>query len=387
MAVPASVTVRVEGAQKTLVPLTAVTTNLAPVDKTAQGGSTCSGTSAGGALQLATGGDWGGGLDAGGDQTVERIFTESYPLGTAFAGRRWAAYINDAPVPQGLCDSELVTDDHVLFFPLCAGAATSCFSEGPLDLSTPAIAKPGVPFTVTVREATIDYGLAPAFAPITTKRPSAGATLTVTGVPGTTTTDAVGNATITLPTRGLALMLVTKGGHVRDEAAVCVTDGTDHACVAPTPAQPMPAPAPACQTNGHDGFCGTLDRTPPNTVIRDIGEQQSYPDGEGPGELRADVTNPEPAGFVAVKMRLTRDNGSCQYFSGTTRRFMANRGHRCGAQNGYWFKVGDSASAHYTLPSRLGPGRYVLDVNAIDKAFNRDDQRVRTRNRVVFRVL
>src|SRR5919107_4187396 len=66
------VTVRVEGAGGTLVPTRAVTLPGPAVDKTAEGGTTCSTTSGGSALEAAVGGDWGGTADSFG-QRVERI--------------------------------------------------------------------------------------------------------------------------------------------------------------------------------------------------------------------------------------------------------------------------------------------------------------------------
>jgi hypothetical protein len=85
-----------------------------------------------------------------------------------------------------------------------------------------------------------------------------------------------------------------------------------------------------------------------------------------------------------VKLRLTRnDHGRCAYFSGRKERFVPSR---CGAAHGLWFGIGDRADWSYLLPSPLPRGRYVLDVNAIDKAYNRDDRRRRGGNRVVFEV-
>jgi len=52
---PASVTVRVEGANETLVPPTQVTTTTTPVIKDGNPAHSCPGTSAAGALELATG--------------------------------------------------------------------------------------------------------------------------------------------------------------------------------------------------------------------------------------------------------------------------------------------------------------------------------------------
>ena len=89
------------------------------------------------------------------------------------------------------------------------------------------------------------------------------------------------------------------------------------------------------------------------------------------------------AACCTVKLRLTRnDRGRCSAYSGKRERFV--RRTRCGAEHGWWFAIGDQADWEYQLPARLPRGRYVLDVNAIDKAYNRDDERRRGENRVVF---
>jgi hypothetical protein len=90
------------------------------------------------------------------------------------------------------------------------------------------------------------------------------------------------------------------------------------------------------------------------------------------------------SGLHAVKLRLTRTDGeTCSTWSRSKERFVPRR---CGAANGYWFVIGTQPDWEYQLAERLPRGRYVLDVNAIDKAFNRDDQRRRGENRAVFTV-
>jgi hypothetical protein len=42
---------------------------------------------------------------------------------------------------------------------------------------------------------------------------------------------------------------------------------------------------------------------------------------------------------------------------------------RCG--RGSFLRIGDRADWSYLLPRRLGRGRYVLEVKAVDGAFNR----------------
>ena len=56
----APVTVRVEGSTATVLPRTQVTTTTTPVNKDGQPGHDCTGTSAAGALERATGGSWPG---------------------------------------------------------------------------------------------------------------------------------------------------------------------------------------------------------------------------------------------------------------------------------------------------------------------------------------
>src|SRR5689334_14716283 len=64
-ATPAAVTVRVEGLAETKLPATAVTTTAVPVVKDSNPAHACSGTSALGALELATAGGWEGPWNAG----------------------------------------------------------------------------------------------------------------------------------------------------------------------------------------------------------------------------------------------------------------------------------------------------------------------------------
>jgi hypothetical protein len=148
-----------------------------------------------------------------------------------------------------------------------------------------------------------------------------------------------------------------------------------------------------------DGFCGSVDRQAPKALITAVREGQTFARGRGPRELagrvgvlaafapravEAGALLADPSGLHAVKLRLTRnDGGRCSAWSGSRERFVKRR---CGARHGWWLGIGDKVDWSYLLPARLPRGRYVLDVNAIDKAFNRDDRRRRGENRVVFRV-
>jgi hypothetical protein len=59
---------------------------------------------------------------------------------------------------------------------------------------------------------------------------------------------------------------------------------------------------------------------------------------------------------------------------------------KCGATHGTWFSVGDKADFAYLLPSKLGAGRYVLDLQVVDKAGNKTAGLARGTTRVVFTV-
>ena len=99
---------------------------------------------------------------------------------------------------------------------------------------------------------------------------------------------------------------------------------------------------------------------------------------------RADALVPDQSGVLMVKVRLTRNaGGRCSAYSVRRERFVRTR---CGASRGFYAKVSDRAEWEYQLASRLPRGRYVLDVVAIDKAYNRDSERRRGENRLVFRV-
>lgn len=368
-AAPADVTFRAEGLDQTLVPRTAVRTTTATINKSGVAGQDCSGTSALGALNVATGGDWAGRFFTGLGYSVERIRAESHAFPDPSFFELW---INNRSSSVGACGAELQTADEVLFLTArCdADASFNCTNAPvlPLGLTAPRRVQPGVPFQVQVVE----------FSAAGQRSPVAGAT--VVGGDTQVTTDAAGLAAVTAGAPGERTLQATKAGRVRTaQEPVCATSGSDGACGAATP------PA-ACATSGRDGRCGTRDRTAAGATIRGIREGQRFKAGSGPRRLQAHVDD-DPSGLFAVKLRLTRTDGrSCTYLSGKRERFLANRGRRCGASRGFWFRVGDRQDVDYLLPAKLPRGRYVLDVNAIDKAYNRDDARRRGANRIVFRV-
>lgn len=347
-AAPSAVTVRVEGASQTLVPRTPVTTTTNAVVKDGNAAHSCPGTSAAGALELATAGAWGGAWFDGLGYAVETVKGETHRFPEPEFFSFW---LNNRESMTGICQTELQSGDEVLFYVARCVADPVTFACTnapvlPLGLNAPRTATIGAPFNVTVVE----------YASNGTATPVAGATVT-SGSGATATTGAGGVASIALPPGDTTLRATMP----------------DHA---------PSATETVCVTTGSEGRCGTADRTHPYSFVRGISEQQRFAAGAAPRTLRGEASA-DQSGLLAVKLRLTRnDRGDCSYFSGRLERF---RPMRCGAANGRFFKLGDRAQWSYLLPAPLGAGRYVLDFVTIDRAGNREPL-ARGRNRVVFHV-
>jgi hypothetical protein len=121
-----------------------------------------------------------------------------------------------------------------------------------------------------------------------------------------------------------------------------------------------------------------VDTSAPAGRIAGIRNGKRYTRKHAPRNLHGTVSA-DPSGLRAVKLSLTRSaRGHCQLYSPTKERF---RKSRCGRRVN--FSIGDRQDWSYLLPRRLGKGRYVLDVIAVDKAGNRD-RLARGRSRMVF---
>ena len=343
-----TVTLRIEGKDKTQFE-GPVTTDVRTVDgHDGTGAHTCDGTNggAGGApaptagTALATASDAGGFTWIGQWSNGQQDFLLSDVNGEApdFSVDQtfWGFYVNGQFASKGMCGTRVAPGDEVLF-------AVGTGTEQLLKLTGPASANRGEAVPVTVTDES-------------NGTPAAGAS--VNGA----TTGSDGRATVSFDQTGNQTVKATKPGAIRSNALT------------------------VCVHNGDDGTCGTTAPPPPPVVvpalsgsIRSVAEQQRFAHGKGPRELAGHV-DPGPNGLLTVKLRLTRRSGGrCQYFSG---RLAKLRDARCGRR--FWFKIGDQADWSYLLPSRLPTGRYVLDVEAIDKAFHRDDTLQRGRNRIVF---
>src|SRR5262245_15445409 len=371
MAGPAPVTVRVEGATETKLAATEVTTTTAAVNKDGNPADSCTGTSAAGALQLATAGNWSGPWFSGLGYSVETIAGESYPFTGLYY---WNFWLDNKPSATGVCGAELSGGDSVLFFPECFSEVKGQCppSPNPLGVQAPAVAEAGTPVAVTVTSYNHASG-APA--------PAAGATVSSEGAGASATTDAAGHAALTFPRPGTFTLHVSAPESVRTETAVCVHFANDGACASRGPSTGSPAGASSGGANRP--YAG------PYAIVANatgLVNGHSYLARSAPRVLAGTVSL--HATLSDVRLRLTRrravspGRAKCSYYDGIDERFHAMR---CGAAHGRFFSVGARASFSYLLPAALSPGRYVLDIEASDAAGNRTTL-ARGTSRIVFYV-
>jgi hypothetical protein len=380
-ALGATVTVQIESPHQQLTPTVVQT----PATVTKDGTNSCDGASVIGALDAATAGAWDGSYavyQGKGNYIVNAVRGETYDFGS---GAYWSMYVNNKFQNEGSCLAQVRDGDEVLVFasddPFTAGVGGY---DEPVVLSAPATVAPGQPFAVTVQDATTTYDAD--FNGTTGFTPATGAK--VTGGGANVTTAADGKATLTLADRGPVALTATEGNRVPDRATVCVTDGADGFCGTRKPDGSTVAdgstPAAPCATSGDDGRCGSPDKHAAYGFVSSIKTGQRFAKGKGPRELTGRVDD-EPSGIADIRLRLTRnDHGRCAGYDGKREAFV--RLKRCGATHGTWFSAGTIGAWRYLLPAKLGRGRYVLDVQVVDKAGNRDDKLARGRNRVVFTV-
>jgi hypothetical protein len=189
----ARVTVRVEGARRTLVPTVTVSTNGRVVGQA--GHPTCSGRSALGALDAASRGRWGGSYSTGLGYFVDTILGERHRGPQDF----FDFWINHREATVGACAYTPRAGDQLLFFVARAKGAPTL----PLALRAPATARAGQPFAVSV----VAYSARGKPSPV------AGASVAGGGV--SVRTDRAGRARVTVRRRGHVELQATKPGRVR----------------------------------------------------------------------------------------------------------------------------------------------------------------------------
>jgi hypothetical protein len=362
-----AVTVRVEGLTETKLLPTQVTTAAAPFSHDGNPAHSCPGTSALNALQLATGGNWGGPWSSGFKQyeiySIEGELHE-FELG-APANYFWSFWLDEKEATAGACEKEVQPGDRVLFFPSCYGEKCPP-APAPLGIEAPLGAEVGETAQVTVRR----YG------PKGEASPVEGAS--VTGGSGVSpTTDAVGHTTVTFSAPGNATLRVSAPGTVRTEATVCVHKGNDGTCGTAGPS----GSSSGGGTGGVAGYRSTPYTGPYAVVAKAVGviDSHVYSRQHAPRLLAGTVLAHTSVASVSLELRRSY-KGHCFAYDGVSIRF---RRARCG--RGTFFKVSTMSSFSYLLPSALAPGRYVLDIEATDAAGNHT-KLARGTSRVVFYV-
>ncbi len=331
---PPSALVRVEGAGATLLPQTLVQTTGATTVR----GKACPGTSAGGALQLATGGNWGGSYDLKlNDFLVSSILGET-PTGTNF----WTLWVNGISSTTGACATLLHPGDHELWFDCVADASFNC-TNNPLKVSVPAVARVARELTASVTQ--LDGAGHSA--------PIAGAAVTGIGVAGISGTG--GNTRIVPHQTGVIQLQAAKTGA--------------------TPSDPVFL----CVYKRSASECGPLS-SGPQVHVRGIHEHQVFK--VGPRQLQG-TAGPDPSGLTDVSLSLRRraPNRTCSYYD-------AGRGSWHGTSctsAAPRFSIGAGQSWSYLLPRPLAAGSYRLVVLARD-GNGRQTKVVTARSAIDFRV-
>ena len=265
----------------------------------------------------------------------------------------WGYAVNDTTAGVGGCQFQLAPGSEVLW-------AYDYFNlPHLLQLSGPASASSGTPFSVHVVDGQTGEPLAGA----AIGQVTAGVTTTL---PGSPTTDASGNATISLSQAGVVALKATRSGSVRsNRVTVCVHNGNDGTCGAPGPSTgsttSSSASSSASPEGGRSGANTDASSIAITARILGIANGHVYAHGRAPRVLAGRVEVPAGHTLHDVRIRLERRSGKhCFDFSGRKEMFV--RAHRCGTAS--FFSVGDTESFSYLLPTRLPAGRYVYSIEA-----------------------
>jgi hypothetical protein len=320
-----TVTVRVEGANATLLERTTVTLG------TGANGGPCAAGTAGAALDAATNGNW----DR--QEFVSTIMGETHKFDNSDYWAEWVDKGLGYKRGGGLCADGLAEGDEVLLLADVSPPPTFAPTVFPLDIEGLPTTFSGGVLSLTV----VEYRSATGNTGEGDRTPVAGATVTGGDVP--VVTDASGRADVPVGrATGAVRLRATKPGSA--------PSATESVQLAPKGAPPIFGVAEP-------------DRSAPRAALTGIKDKQVFK--TGPRELKGSFT--DVSGIKVVKLRLAkRAGGKCWYFSRTLETF---RRTGCGTER--YFAIGDKADWSYLLPARLGRGRYVLDAVAIDGAGNR----------------
>jgi hypothetical protein len=356
-AAPASVTVEVEGLTETKVPPTLVTTTTTPVVKDGVAADSCSGTSALGALELATAGNWSGPWSSSFHQyEIYSIVGESYQFEeSSQANYYWSFWLNHKEASVGACAAELESGEQVLFFPACFGEACPSPAPTPLGIEAPALANAGEAVTVTVKQ----YNAAGEASP------AVGASIAGGGV--SATADSQGHATMRFSGDGTYTLHVNASSEgppaVRTQTAICVHEGNDGTCGTTAPGSTLPVTStPSSSTAPASIYTGPYALVAQATGVLN---GHIYRHGHAPRVLAGKAVAHTAVRSVSIELRRSY-RGHCSDYDAKRGRFLAAR---CG--KGRFFQVSSGGpSFSYLLPAALPRGRYVYDIQATDASGN-----------------
>jgi hypothetical protein len=350
---PATVTVRIQGlGGEPLLQQTQVTTNTTPI--AIEGGGTCEGTSAGGAVYDATGGNWkvknqSEGVELQGLEGLDLPeFNSKEP-----SGIYWAFWLEGKYAEQGICSQSIVSGQHIVLFP-------QCYAVGPMCQNATA---PNNFLTAVPAGATVNVGQQ---IPVTLGALNTETALPESSLPGgdlltdgaqtfAPATDGVANVSFSAPG------LYTLQAHAPDSVAsdpftICVHNGNDGNCGTTLPGAPNVNTGPA--------IVHVTPAVGDTATIGGVKNGHHYSRHKGPRILSGLVKVPAGGTLRDVRISLQRRTGKrCFAFNGMTETFVRDR---CGATR--FFSVGASESFSYLLPSSLPKGSYVYDIEAINDA-------------------
>jgi hypothetical protein len=201
VALAAKVSVRVEGAKKTLQQAETVTTPGGSVTRFGAPKGVCPGSSAQGALQAATKGRWGGSYSKTYSEFfITSIFGETPNSKTGY----WSILVNNKPASQGACQITLKPTDKLLFAVVPVKGTVK-----PLGITAPKTATAGKSFTLKA----VSYDAK--------GKASPQAGVAFAGVKGTTNKQ--GKLTVTESKAGTVTFTGTAKRCIRDETTVKIT--------------------------------------------------------------------------------------------------------------------------------------------------------------------
>ena len=250
----------------------------------------------------------------------------------------WGFAVNYTYSTVGGCQLQLAPGSEVLW-------AYNYFNlKHLLSLSGPSSATVGVPFTVHVTDGQ-------------TGEPISGAAIgqLVDGVTNTSssspTTNAAGNATVTLTQVGTVTLKATQSESVRSNGLSLSVSVGNASCVCSGP--PILPPKSA------------LEVAPDVAKIAGVKNGHLYSRRSAPRVLEGIIE--VPAGDTLREVRISlqrRYRGRCFDFNGSRESFVRTK--KCGSAT--FFSVGGSESFSYLLPARLPKGIYTYDIEAVDSA-------------------